>query len=41
MGDDWVGKFDFVEKQTDATVIYLPRTPEISTTKIKQDLDMH
>lgn len=41
MGDDWVGKFDFVEKQTDATVIYLPRTPEISTTKIKQDLDIH
>lgn len=39
MGDDWVGKFDFIEKETDATVIYLPRTPEISTSKIKQDLD--
>lgn len=40
MGDDWAGKFDFVEKKTGATVVYLPRTPEISTSKIKKDLDM-
>ncbi|KRM87812.1 glycerol-3-phosphate cytidylyltransferase [Lacticaseibacillus thailandensis] len=40
MGDDWAGKFDFVEKDTGAQVIYLPRTPEISTSKIKQDLNM-
>jgi len=31
MGDDWKGKFDWVS----CPVIYLPRTPEISTTEIK------
>jgi glycerol-3-phosphate cytidylyltransferase len=36
MGDDWVGKFDFLKDQ--CRVVYLPRTKEISTTKIKQDL---
>lgn len=40
MGDDWKGKFDFLRDETDAEVIYLPRTPEISTTKIKKDLNM-
>ena len=36
MGDDWKGKFDSL---TDiCNVVYLPRTPEISTTKIKHDL---
>ncbi|WP_349532813.1 glycerol-3-phosphate cytidylyltransferase [Leuconostoc citreum] len=39
MGDDWQGKFDFIQEQTDADVVYLPRTPEISTTQIKQDLN--
>ena len=39
MGDDWQGKFDFIQEQTDANVVYLPRTPEISTTQIKQDLN--
>lgn len=38
MGDDWVGKFDFIEEQTGANVVYMPRTPEISTTKIKEEL---
>lgn len=38
MGDDWAGKFDFVEEQTGANVVYLPRTPEVSTTKIKEEL---
>jgi len=37
MGDDWTGAFDFV-KEEGAEAIYLPRTPEISTTQIKQDL---
>lgn len=37
MGDDWIGKFDFLEAQG-VEVIYLPRTPEISTTQIKKDL---
>ncbi|BDH45244.1 glycerol-3-phosphate cytidylyltransferase [Salmonella enterica subsp. enterica serovar Choleraesuis] len=32
MGDDWLGKFDWVK--TDCDVIYLPRTPSISTTEI-------
>ncbi|MDT2764817.1 glycerol-3-phosphate cytidylyltransferase [Enterococcus asini] len=39
MGDDWAGKFDFIEEETDAQVVYLPRTPEISTTQIKKDLE--
>lgn len=39
MGDDWAGKFDFLEEETDAQVVYLPRTPEISTTQIKKDLE--
>ena len=37
MGDDWVGKFDFL-KEEGVEVVYLPRTPEISTTQIKNDL---
>ena len=39
MGDDWVSKFDFLEEETDASVVYLPRTPEISTSQIKKDLE--
>ncbi|MGM0258452.1 glycerol-3-phosphate cytidylyltransferase [Enterococcus sp. AZ102] len=38
MGDDWEGKFDFLANETEAEVIYLTRTPEISTTQIKKDL---
>ena len=38
MGDDWKGKFDFLVKEG-CEVIYLPRTPEISTTQIKKDLN--
>ena len=37
MGNDWEGKFDFL-KEKGAQVVYLPRTPEISTTQIKNDL---
>lgn len=37
MGDDWKGKFDFL-KEEGADVIYLPRTPQVSTTQIKQNL---
>ncbi|WP_029070966.1 glycerol-3-phosphate cytidylyltransferase [Kandleria vitulina] len=36
MGDDWKGKFDYLNEY--AEVVYLPRTPEISTTQIKNDL---
>ncbi|WP_407731296.1 adenylyltransferase/cytidyltransferase family protein [Pseudocitrobacter faecalis] len=32
MGDDWTGRFDWVKSHCD--VIYLPRTPSISTTEI-------
>ncbi|APK58625.1 TPA: adenylyltransferase/cytidyltransferase family protein [Escherichia coli] len=32
MGDDWEGRFDWVKSECD--VIYLPRTPSISTTEI-------
>lgn len=37
IGDDWKGKFDFLEKEG-CEVVYLSRTPEVSTTQIKQDL---
>ena len=37
MGDDWKGKFDFLSDLCE--VVYLPRTPEISTTQIKKDLN--
>ena len=36
IGDDWEGKFDFLKDYCE--VVYLPRTPEISTTQIKKDL---
>ncbi|MGB4048121.1 MAG: glycerol-3-phosphate cytidylyltransferase [Kiritimatiellia bacterium] len=36
MGDDWAGKFDFLKDYCD--VVYLERTPDISTTKIKAEL---
>lgn len=37
IGDDWEGKFDFL-KDEGVEVVYLSRTPEISTTQIKRDL---
>ena len=37
MGDDWKGKFDFL-KEEGVEVVYLPRTPEISSSQIKHDL---
>ena len=38
IGDDWKGKFDYLE-DFGIEVVYLPRTKEISTTKIKKDLN--
>lgn len=38
IGDDWKGKFDFLEDEG-INVVYLSRTPEISSTKIKNDLN--
>lgn len=38
MGDDWTGKFDDILKDSGCEVVYLPRTPEISSTQIKEDL---
>lgn len=37
MGDDWAGRFDFLEREG-VEVVYLSRTPEVSTTQIKRDL---
>lgn len=37
MGDDWKGKFDFL-KDEGVDIVYLPRTAEISSSKIKKDL---
>lgn len=36
MGDDWEGKFDNLKKY--CQVIYVPRTPLVSTTKCKEYL---
>lgn len=36
MGDDWRGKFDFLKEFCE--VIYLERTPNISSTEIKEDI---
>jgi glycerol-3-phosphate cytidylyltransferase len=38
MGDDWVGNFDYLKSCCE--VVYLPRTPEISTTTIKTYLEI-
>lgn len=37
IGDDWKGKFDFL-KEEGVDVVYLERTPEISSSKIRTDL---
>jgi len=37
MGDDWKGKFDFLKDCCE--VIYLPRTPGISSTIIRENID--
>lgn len=37
IGDDWKGKFDYL-KEEGVEVVYLPRTPEISSSRIKEDL---
>jgi len=36
IGDDWKGKFDFLKDYCE--VVYLPRTKDISTTKLKKSL---
>ena len=36
MGDDWRGKFDFLKRQCE--VVYLPRTPDVSSTEIKMNI---
>ena len=33
MGDDWEGKFDFLKDYCE--VVYLPRTPDVSSTQTK------
>lgn len=38
IGDDWEGKFDFLKDYCE--VVYLDRTPEISTTQIKKDFGL-
>lgn len=38
MGGDWEGHFDFLEDEG-CEVVYLPRTPEVSTSRIKMDLE--
>lgn len=36
IGEDWQGKFDYLKPHCD--VVYLPRTPSISSTAVKQAL---
>ena len=38
IGNDWEGYFDFL-KEEGCEVVYLDRTPDISTTKIKNELE--
>ncbi len=38
MGDDWTGKFDFLKDYCE--VVFLERTPGVSTTMIKNDLKL-
>ena len=37
IGNDWEGKFDFLQEEG-AEVVYLEITPDVSTTSIKQDI---
>lgn len=39
MGDDWAGKFDFLSEY--CSVVYLPRTPEVSTTEIRNNVHLN
>lgn len=39
MGDDWAGEFDYLKDYCE--VIYLPRTPGVSTTQIKNTITLH
>ena len=39
MGDDWEGKFNFLEEKCE--VVYLPRTRGISSTEIKASVKDH
>lgn len=39
IGDDWRGKFDFLQEYCE--VLYLPRTESISTTSIKKQLSQY
>lgn len=39
MGDDWSDVFNYVGQQTNTSVVYLPRTPDVSTEQIKIDLN--
>lgn len=38
MGNDWEGKFDYLNEH--CTVVYLPRTENISSTQLKKELDI-
>ncbi len=37
IGSDWTGKFDFLSKYCE--VVYLPRTPNVSSTQIRKILN--
>ena len=38
MGDDWQGEFDWLGTEG-CEVVYLARTPEVSSSQIKKDLN--
>ncbi len=38
IGDDWRGKFDYLKDTAGCEVVYLTRTPRVSTTQIKNDI---
>ena len=39
MGQDWAGKFDELRELCE--VVYLPRTPHVSTTQVKAEIFSH
>lgn len=38
MGDDWEGKFDFLASESTCKVVYLKRSPDVSSTSTKSHI---
>ena len=40
IGDDWLGQFDYLSEETSCVVTYLSRTPNISTTDVREVIQL-